>query len=128
MTFITKRTLPRRTFLRAAGATIALPLLDSMLPAFGADSAPWTPRLGFMYVGNGIVHRTFKPTTEGANFELSPVLQPLSSLRKQLTVVSGLDHKQAENFGDGTGDHPRASAAWLTGVHAGDRTRPGVEV
>jgi hypothetical protein len=128
MTFITKRTLPRRTFLRAAGATIALPMLDSMLPAFGADAAPWIPRLGFMYVGNGIVHRTFKPATEGADFTLSPVLLPLAPLRKQLTVVSGLDHKQAENFGDGTGDHPRSSAAWLTGVHAWDRTRPGVEV
>jgi Protein of unknown function (DUF1552) len=128
MTFITKRTLPRRTFLRAAGATIALPMLDAMLPAFGADSAPWTPRLGFMYVGNGIVHKTFKPVGEGSSFELSPVLAPLSNLRKQLTVVSGLDHKQAENFGDGTGDHPRSSAAWLTGVHAWDRTRPGVEV
>jgi hypothetical protein len=45
-----------------------------------------------------------------------------------LTVVSGLDHAQANNFGDGTGDHPRSSAAWLTGVHAYDRTRPGVEV
>jgi hypothetical protein len=128
MTFITKRALPRRTFLRAAGATIALPVLDSMLPAFGADAAPWIPRLGFMYVGNGIVHRTFKPATEGADFALSPVLLPLAPLRKQLTVVSGLDHKQAENFGDGTGDHPRSSAAWLTGVHAWDRTRPGVEV
>jgi hypothetical protein len=128
MTFITKRTLPRRTFLRAAGATIALPMLDAMLPAFGADSAPWTPRLGFMYVGNGIVHKTFKPVGEGSSFELSPVLTPLAPLRKQLTVVSGLDHKQAENFGDGTGDHPRSSAAWLTGVHAWDRTRPGVEV
>src|SRR5512139_3908394 len=128
MTFITKRTLPRRTFLRAAGVGVALPMLDSMLPASGADAAPWVPRLGFMYVGNGIVHRTFKPATEGADFTLSPVLQPLSSLRKQLTVVSGLDHKQAENFGDGTGDHPRSSAAWLTGVHAYDRTRPGVEV
>jgi Protein of unknown function (DUF1552) len=56
------------------------------------------------------------------------VLRPLHSLRDQLTVISGLDHKQAENFGDGTGDHPRSSAAWLTGVHAWDRTRPGVEV
>jgi len=128
MTFVTKRALPRRTFLRAAGATLALPMLDAMLPAFGADVPTWTPRLGFMYVGNGIVHKTFKPATEGANFALSPVLMPLSSLRKQVTVVSGLDHKQAENFGDGTGDHPRSSAAWLTGVHAWDRTRPGVEV
>ena len=128
MTFITKRALPRRAFLRAAGATVALPMLDAMLPAFGADSAPWTPRLGFMYVGNGIVHKTFKPERQGADFELSPVLAPLALLRKQLTVLSGLDHKQAENFGDGTGDHPRSSAAWLTGVHAWDRTRPGVEV
>ena len=128
MTFITKRALPRRAFLRAAGATVALPMLDAMLPAFGADSAPFTPRLGFMYVGNGIVHKTFKPQGEGADFGISPVLAPLAPLRKQLTVVSGLDHKQAENFGDGTGDHPRSSAAWLTGVHAWDRTRPGVEI
>src|SRR5215468_2311007 len=83
MTFIAKKTLPRRTFLRAAGATVALPMLDAMLPAFGADAAPWTPRLGFMYVGNGIVHKTFKPERQGADFELSPVLAPLATLRKQ---------------------------------------------
>jgi hypothetical protein len=128
MTFITKKALPRRTFLRGVGATLALPMLDAMRPAFGADFAPTIPRLGFVYVGNGIVHRTFKPRGEGPSFELSPVLRPLASLREQLTVISGLDHKQAENFGDGTGDHPRSSAAWLTGVHAWDRTRPGVEV
>ena len=96
MTFVTKRALPRRTFLRAAGATLALPMLDAMRPAFGADAPIWTPRLGFMYVGNGIVHKTFKPTTEGPNFELSPVLMPLSSVRKQLTVVSGLDRELAK--------------------------------
>jgi hypothetical protein len=128
MTFITKKALPRRTFLRGVGASMALPMLDAMLPAFGADLVPTIPRLGFVYVGNGIVHRTFKPKGEGAEFELSPVLRPLADLRDQLTIVSGLDHKQAENFGDGTGDHPRSSAAWLTGVHAWDRTRPGVEV
>jgi hypothetical protein len=128
MTFISRKALPRRTFLRGVGATLALPLLDAMRPAFAADSAPTIPRLGFVYVGNGIVHRTYKPRTAGANFELSPVLQPLAKLRDHLTVISGLDHKQAENFGDGTGDHPRSSAAWLTGVHAWDRTRPGVEV
>ena len=128
MTFITRKALPRRTFLRGVGATLALPMLDAMFPAFGADRARIVPRLGFVYVGNGIVHRTFKPRGEGAGFELSPVLQPLRSLRAHLTVLSGLDHKQAENFGDGTGDHPRSSAAWLTGVHAWDRTRPGVEV
>ena len=56
------------------------------------------------------------------------MLRPLAPLREHLTVISGLDHAQANNFGDGTGDHPRASAAWLTGVHAYDRTQPGVEV
>ena len=127
-TFVTKKTLARRTFLRGVGATIALPMLDAMVPAFGADITRPTPRLGFIYVGNGIVHRTFRPRGEGADFELSPVLRPLAPLREYLTVISGLDHAQAENFGDGTGDHPRSSAAWLTGVHAWDRTRPGVEV
>ena len=114
--------------MRGAGATLALPLLDAMVPAFAADRAPWTPRLGFVYVGNGIVHKTFKPTGTGTKFELSPVLRPLAPLREHLTVISGLDHAQANNFGDGTGDHPRSSAAWLTGVHAYDRTQPGVEV
>ena len=99
-----------------------------MVPAFAADRAPWTPRLGFVYIGNGIVHKTFKLPGTGTAFAFSPVLRPLEPLRQYLTVVSGLDHAQANNFGDGTGDHPRSSAAWLTGVHAYDRTRPGVEV
>ena len=127
-TFITQRALPRRTFLQGAGVSLALPLLDAMVPAFGADAPRAIPRLGFVYVGNGIVHRTFKPVGEGRNFELSPVLAPLAGLRDHLNVISGLDHAQADNIGDGTGDHPRSSAAWLTGVHAFDRTQPGVEV
>jgi hypothetical protein len=128
MTVIARKSLPRRTVLRGVGAALALPALDAMFPSFGADAPRSIPRLGFVYVGNGIVHRTFKPRGQGRDFELSPVLAPLAPLRDQLTVISGLDHKQAENFGDGTGDHPRSSAAWLTGVHAWDRTRPGVEV
>jgi hypothetical protein len=127
-TFIGRKALPRRTFLRAAGATVALPFLDAMVPAFAADRAAWTPRLGFIYTGNGIVHKTFKVTGTGKTFEFSPVLEPLAPLREHVTIVSGLDHAQANNFGDGTGDHPRSSAAWLTGVHAYDRTQPGVEV
>src|SRR5207302_7598075 len=69
-----------------------------------------------------------KPTTTGAHFELPPTLKPLAAVQDQLNVVSGLAHLQADTFGDGTGDHPRSSAAWLTGVHAYDRTQPGVEV
>jgi len=124
---ISQRRLSRRAFLRSAGVTMGIPFLDAMNPAF-AQQAGATPRLGFIYVGNGIVHDEWKPKGTGAGFELSRNLSPLEPLRDRLTVVSGLDHAQAENFGDGTGDHPRSSAAWLTGVHAYDRTQPGVEV
>ena len=64
----------------------------------------------------------------GADYELTPILKPLEALKGDINVVSGLAHLQADTFGDGTGDHPRASAAWLTGVHAYDRTLPGIEV
>ena len=123
-----KKSLSRRRFLHGAGAVLGLPLLDAMTPALAQRRASFTPRLGFVYVGNGIVHREWKPQGIGRDFALSPNLLPLEPLRDALTVVSGLDHAQAENFGDGTGDHPRSSAAWLTGVHAWDRTQPGVEV
>lgn len=125
--FVAKRTLNRRTLLRGAGTALALPLLDAMVPAFAA-TVPRTPRLAFIYVGNGIVHEHWKPKALGRAFELPTNLRPLASLRGELNVVSGLAHRQADTFGDGTGDHPRSSAAWLTGVHAYDRTRPGVEV
>jgi hypothetical protein len=125
--FVTKKRLSRRTLLRGAGTALALPLFDAMIPAFAA-TAPRPPRLAFIYAGNGIVHEHWRPTTAGRNYTLPTNLQPLEPLRAQLNVVSGLAHRQADTFGDGTGDHPRSSAAWLTGVHAYDRTRPGVEV
>jgi len=126
--FVSKKTIARRTFLRGVGSSLALPLLDSMIPAFAADAPPWRPKLGFVYVGNGIVHDFWVPKTVGKDFELTPNLMPLAGVREQLNVISGLAHLQADTFGDGTGDHPRSSAAWLTGVHAYDRTGPGVEV
>ena len=125
--FVTKRTIARRTFLRGAGAGIALPLLDAMVPAFAATT-PAVPRLGFIYAGNGIVHANWNPTAEGKSFDLPRNLQPLAPVRDRLNVLTGLAHREADTKGDGTGDHPRSSAAWLTGVHAYDRTRPGVEV
>jgi hypothetical protein len=128
MMFITKKSLPRRTFLRAAGTVLGLPLLDSMIPALSAKSAKPTPRLGFVYVANGVIQDQWNPTATGSNFELTPILKPFEPVRSQINVLSGLAHLQADTFGDGTGDHPRASAAWLTGVHAYDRTKPGVEV
>jgi hypothetical protein len=128
MTFVTKKALARRTFLRGLGTTLALPMLDSMIPALRAKTLKAAPRLGFVYVSNGVIQKEWNPATVGAGFELTPILKPLAGVREQINILSGLSHLQADTFGDGTGDHPRASAAWLTGVHAWDRTRPGVEV
>jgi hypothetical protein len=127
MTFITKRALPRRTFLRGMGASLALPMLDAMAPALSAATAA-PRRLGFVYVSNGVIQEQWNPTATGAGFEFTPILKPLEPLREHLNILSGLAHLQADTFGDGTGDHPRASAVWLSGVHAWDRTQPGVEV
>jgi hypothetical protein len=126
--FITRKSLPRRTFLRGMGATLALPMLDAMVPALSAKAGEPVPRLGFIYVSNGVIQNQWIPSTAGTGFELSPILKPLEPLRDHVNVLSGLSHLQADTFGDGTGDHPRASAVWLTGVHAYDRTKPGVEV
>src|SRR5690348_14859581 len=127
MNFVTKKALPRRTFLRATGAAIALPFLDAMAPALRA-AAKAPPRLGFVYVSNGVIQDQWTPAATGKTFEFTPILKPLEPLREHINILTGLSHLQADTFGDGTGDHPRASAVWLTGVHAYDRTRPGVEV
>lgn len=128
MTFITKRSLQRRTFLRGIGTTLALPFLDAMVPALSAKPTKSIPRLGFVYVSNGIIQDQWNPAAVGTAFELSPILKPLAPLKDQINVLSGLAHLQADTLGDGNGDHPRASAVWLSGVHAYDRTKPGVEV
>jgi hypothetical protein len=125
--FITKKALPRRTFLRGVGATLSLPLLDAMIPALSAKSVKSPPRLGFLYVANGVIQNQWIPRVAG-KLDLTPILKPLEPVKDHISVLSGLSHLQADTFGDGTGDHPRASAVWLTGVHAYDRTQPGVEV
>ena len=125
--FIMKKALSRRTFLQGAGVTLAVPFLDAMVPALSAAAKP-TPRMGFIYIANGVIQKQWNPTTTGSLTELPPILKSLEPLKHQLNVISGLAHLQADTFGDGTGDHPRASAAWLTGVHAYDRTQPGIEV
>ena len=121
----TKTSLSRRTVLRGMGATIALPLLDAMVPSFTAlantVAAPAVRRLGFMYLPNGVsmnkVVNYWKPKTEGVNFEFSPILSPLEPFRDNVIVVSGLTHPQAQPLGDGNGDHTRATATWLNGAH-----------
>ena len=126
--FITRKALPRRTFLKAMGTTVALPFLDAMVPALSARALKPTPRFGFVYIANGVIQNQWTPAATGAGFELTPTLQPFANVRNKISVLSGLSHLQADTFGDGTGDHPRASAVWLTGMHAYDRTKPGVEV
>jgi len=117
--FITKMALPRRTFLRGVGATIALPLLDAMRPAMTAlAKTPPVKRLGFVYTPNGATMSAWTPTTEGpALTELSPTLAPLSAVRDQVVVPTGLSQKQAESLGDGNGEHSRGQTVWLSGVH-----------
>lgn len=126
--FVTKKALPRRTFLRAMGATVALPFLDAMVPALSAQRLKPTPRFGFVYIANGVIQDQWVPSTVGAGFDLPSILQPFAGVKDHVSILSGLSHLQADTFGDGTGDHPRASAVWLTGVHAYDRAQPGVEV
>lgn len=113
---ITKMTLPRRTFLRGVGATLALPFLDAMVPAMSAR-APGTPRFAAVYVGNGMNMFDFTPPTEGAGFELSPIMRPLERYRERLLVFSGLDNYPATDQGDTGGQHPRAAPAFMSSVH-----------
>ena len=118
---ITKMALPRRTFLRGMGAAVALPLLDAMVPALSAQSrtaAAPVRRLGFVYIPNGAIMERWTPAAEGKAFELSPILKPLEAHRDRITVVSNLDSRPAEAAeGEGSGDHARASAVWLSAVH-----------
>ena len=119
---ITKKTLPRRTVLRGLGTAVALPLLDGMVPALtalGRTAAKPKARLGFVYVPHGAVMRNWTPPTEGAGFEITPILKPLEPFRDNLVVLSGLDHAPAAQMpGDPAGGHGRITGAFLTGVHA----------
>src|SRR5262245_42984446 len=119
--FITKMSVPRRAFLRGAGVAMALPLLDAMVPAlsaFSSSTARSKMRLGFIYIPNGVVMKKWMPISQGDDFEFSPTLKPLETFREHLLVLSGLAQKQAESQNQGSGDHSRASAAWLSGVNA----------
>tara|TARA_Y100001935_G_scaffold109694_1_gene91080 strand:- start:767 stop:2098 length:1332 start_codon:yes stop_codon:yes gene_type:complete len=113
---VTKKHLSRRTFLHGVGATIALPYLDAMTPAFASAAKPVT-RAAFVYTANGIIMKDWTPTEIGNNFDLSKTLSPLRNFQDQTVVISGLDHKNGEALGDGPGDHARAGASWLTGAH-----------
>lgn len=118
---ITKVHLPRRTFLRGLGASIALPLLDGMVPALTALSktaAAPIRRLGFFYVPNGMAMKYWLPDAEGRGFTLPRTLEPLAPFRDQVTVLTGLAAMEAyPQPGEGGGDHARAAGSYLTGMH-----------
>lgn len=110
---ITKKAIPRRTILRGLGASLALPLLDGMVPAFAAvrnTAANPTRRLGIVYAPNGMMMDHWTPTTEGTGFDFPTILQPLQPYRDHVQVLSGMHGVESE------GPHARASTRFLTGV------------
>jgi len=113
--FISKKHLARRTFLKAAGATLALPFLDSMVPALTAQTktaANANPRLGFVYLPHGAIMDRWTPKTTGKDFEFTPILQSLEPFRDKMNIISGLGHQAA----DSTAVHSLSPATWLSGV------------
>ena len=115
-----KKAISRRTVLRGLGTTIALPLLDAMVPAVTAmqkTAAAPVRRLGVVYHPNGVIYENWLPKGSARDFTLSPILEPLEPFKNQLIVVTNLSSHQAEALGDGGGDHSRASGTYLTGVH-----------
>ena len=116
MSFLTSKSLPRRTVLRGLGATVALPFLDAMVPALSVRALAAAPvnRFQAFYVPNGMAMEYWAPKGEGTSFELSPILEPLAPFRNQMMVLSGLD--ATWNY-----IHAGASGSFLTGTPKGGR-------
>ena len=116
---VTRMALPRRTVLRGLGATLALPLLDSMVPALTATAR--TParaplRFGVVYVPNGMVMQEWTPAQEGAGFAFPAAMKPLEPFRDRITVLSGLANNPPPAAATGAGVHARASTRFLTNI------------
>jgi hypothetical protein len=130
MAFITKMHLSRRTFLRGAGVTLALPLLESMIPAatlLGQSAAKPRTRLGAIYFPHGAIMDKWTPAAEGAGFELTPILQPLKPFQNQINIISDLRHANA--YGSGaTANHNRSAAAYLSGAFAEVGAQPSLGI
>src|SRR6202051_4938717 len=113
---ITKKSVSRRTLLQGIGASLALPLLDAMIPAMAAtrlSAAKPAVRLGFVYVPNGIIQKAWLPTKAETDFEFLQTMKPLEPFRDQMLVLSNLMQRGGRALGDGAGDHARAGATWL---------------
>jgi hypothetical protein len=117
------------------GAAIALPMLDAMTPAFARPALSQSKgplRLAFTYVPNGVTMAEWTPAGSGAAFEFSRILKTLAPFRQDIAVISGLAQRNGNALGDGPGDHARAAASYLTGVHprktAGADIQNGISV
>ena len=126
MAFLTRHHLSRRTFLHGMGVSLALPLLDSMIPAataLGQTAAGGArTRFGAIYFPHGAIMNKWTPSTVGAGYELTEILQPLKPFYDQVTVVSSLRHALA--YGSGaTANHNRSAAAYLSASFA----KPGAK-
>lgn len=128
--------LHRRKMLKGLGALISLPWLESLaakgVQAAAAGGAAPPLRMGFMFVPNGMNMELWTPTAEGDNFPLSPILEPLDSVKDKILLLSGMTHSKANANGDGPGDHARSASTFLTGAQAyktsGANIRVGVSV
>ncbi len=125
--------------MRGLGTTIALPMLDAMVPSLkalaagaGAAAKAFPNRMAFVYIPNGVIMEHWTPEAVGAKFQLPATLEPLKPVQKDFMVISGLAHDKARSNGDGAGDHARANATFLTGCQArktaGADIRIGVSV
>ncbi len=129
------KTLPRRTFLKGAGAVMGLPLLEAMLPrgTQAAEAAMKSPtRMAFVFFPNGAIMPAWKPKQTGTSYELSETLSPLSKFQNQMNVITGLAQDNGRAKGDGPGDHARCASTYLTGAHpvktSGSDIKVGVSV
>jgi Protein of unknown function (DUF1552) len=121
--FITRKYISRRTVLRGAGAGIALPLLDAMIPAATAlanTAAAAKPRLGYFYFPHGAIMERWRPEKVGTDFELSEILQPLAPFKRQTTVISNIGNKPGES----RAVHALVPGTWLSCVHPTEGTSP----
>jgi hypothetical protein len=129
---IFRKAVPRRTFLKGIGTTLALPLLDSMVPAFASaaeTTAKSATRVSYVFVPNGRIMNKWTPATMGTNFEITPSLEPLAAYKDQMLVLTGLNIKAADAIGNEPGGvHARPCACWLTGVHPKPGGAVGVSV
>jgi len=121
MAFLTKKYLSRRTLLRGMGVSVALPLLDSMVPAqtpLARTAATSKSRLSCIYVPHGATMDKWTPAADGKGFQFTEILSPLEKFRDRVSIVSNLAHPAAGGVGSDAGaDHARSAAVFLSGVH-----------